>query len=644
MSNSPTANREPLSKTLFIELPLGSVYPEGWLGNQLTIQANGLTGHLEEIWDPVGPDSGWLGGTGENWERGPYYCDGLIPLAYLLNAEDLIKRAEKWINWTLNSQTREGNFGPPNNLDWWPRMVMLKALIQHYEATSDSRVIEFMWKYFDYQLKNIEKRPLEGWAMARGAENIYSIFWLYNKTGESFLLDLADIVFKQTLDWVDIFTNFPYTRPISFYYDFQKFREVFNKVQDIINYHSHHVVNVAMGIKLPALRYLYTGEQRYKKAVKLAIENLTRYHGVANGIFTGDEHLSGKDPSQGTELCAIVEYMFSLQNIIKTFNNNIEYADILEKVAYNALPAAFTEDMCAHQYDQQVNQVLVSVAKRNWYNNTDDSNIFGLEPHFGCCTANMHQAWTKFVKNLWFATEDNGLSAIVYAPSSVNIKINNIDVKVREETEYPFGEQIKFTISCKETVAFPLRLRIPNWCQNGEIKVNGKRLSNIAAGSYYKITKEWQDGDIVELRLPMKIRTNSWFNNSVSVERGPIVFALKIKEEWKKLSGQEPFADWEVYPKSPWHYALVIDKESPEDYFSVEVSDVSDVPFSSANPPVTLRSKAKRVENWGLENNSAGKLPISPVCLDTEPENVTLIPYGATKLRIAQFPYTLPKK
>ncbi len=641
-NNSLISNRKPLLNTLFIDLPLGSVTPEGWLRNQLNIQANGLTGHLEEIWESVGANSGWLGGTGENWERGPYYCDGLIPLAYLLNDERLIKKAEKWINWTLNSQTEEGNFGPPDNPDWWTRMVMLKALIQYYEATLDPRIIEFMGRYFDYQFRNIEKRPLESWSMARGAENIYSIFWLYNKTGESFLLDLADIIFGQTLDWVDLFTNFPYTRPIKFYYDFQKFREVFNKVQDIINYHSHHVVNVAMGIKLPALFYLYTGEERYKKAVKSAIENLTRYHGVANGMFTGDEHLSGRDPSQGTELCAVVEYMFSLQNIIRIFDNNIEYADILEKIAYNALPATFTDNMCAHQYDQQVNQVLVSVAKRNWYNNNDDSNIFGLEPNFGCCTANMHQGWAKFIKNLWFATEDNGLAATVYAPSSVNIKINNTDIKVSEETDYPFNEQIKFTISCKEAVTFPLRLRIPGWCQDGEIKLNGKKLSNVTPGSYYKITKEWQDGDMIELRLPMGIKINSWLNNSISVERGPIVFALKIREEWKKIAGQEPFADWEVYPESPWNYALVVDKESPEDYFSVEAGNVSNIPFNSDKPPIILRCKAKRLEDWKLEDNSAGKLPVSPVYSDTELEDVTLIPYGAAKLRIAQFPYHLP--
>ncbi|MCX7795061.1 MAG: glycoside hydrolase family 127 protein [bacterium] len=631
-------NRKPLIDIPFIELPLGSIKPEGWLRNQLTLQANGLTGHLDEIWESVGPNSGWLGGSGENWERGPYYCDGLIPLAHLLNDEKLIEKAQKWIEWSLNSQTEEGNFGPQNNLDWWPRMVMLKAFIQYYEAKGDDRVIEFMKRYFLYQRKYIEKRPLESWAMARGAENIYSIYWLYNITGDEFLLDLAEIIFKQTLDWTDIFINFPYTRPIKFYYDWAKFKDL--KFHELINYHSHHVVNVAMGIKYPALYYQLTGEEKHRRAVGLAIDNLTKYHGVASGMFTGDEHLSGRNPSQGTELCAVVEYMFSLQNVIKISEKNIRYVDLLEKVAYNALPATFTEDMCAHQYDQQVNQVLVSIAKRDWYNNNDDSNIFGLEPNFGCCTANMHQGWPKFVKNLWFATLDGGLSAVVYAPNTVDTEINGTDVSIKEETDYPFNENIKFTIKCQRRILFPLRLRIPLWCDSPEIKVNGRQFSNITRGKYYKIIKEWEDGDTVELRLPMKIRTNSWFNNSVSIERGPLVFALRLEEERKKIKGNDPFNDWEIYPKSPWNYALVLDNENPDESFSVEVSDVPFQPFNSTNPPVLLKGRGIRVKEWILENNSAGILPISPVDVNSSTEEIILIPYGGAKLRIAQFPYT----
>src|SRR5690606_9597962 len=125
------------------------------------------------------------------------------------------------------------------------------------------------------------------------------------------------------------------------------------------------------------------------------------------GVFTGDEHLAGIYPTQGTELCAVVEMMFSLENLLAIFGD-AAFADRLEQVAYNALPATFTADMWAHQYDQQVNQVLCSVAPRAWTNNSDSANIFGLEPHFGCCTANFHQGWPKLVSHLWMATPDHG--------------------------------------------------------------------------------------------------------------------------------------------------------------------------------------------------------------------------------------------
>src|SRR5262245_8770373 len=93
-----------LASPALIPLPLGSVKPRGWLASQLRIQADGLSGHLDELWADVGPNSAWLGGTGENWERGPYFVDGLVPLAYLTQEPRLIAKAEHWMRHILDSQ------------------------------------------------------------------------------------------------------------------------------------------------------------------------------------------------------------------------------------------------------------------------------------------------------------------------------------------------------------------------------------------------------------------------------------------------------------------------------------------------------------------------------------------------------------
>src|SRR5215475_4352514 len=147
---------------------------------------------------------------------------------------------------------------------------------------------------------------------------------------------------------------------------------------------------------------------------------LDKFHGQATGMFTCDEHLAGRNPSQGTELCTVVETMFSLE-VLTSILGDPKLADRLERIAFNALPATFKPDMCAHQYDQQANQVVCRVAKERVYvNNNEDSNIFGLEPNFGCCTANMHQGWPKFAANLWMSSVDDGLAVAAYAPSVVN--------------------------------------------------------------------------------------------------------------------------------------------------------------------------------------------------------------------------------
>ena len=137
------------------------------------------------------------------------------------------------------------------------------------------------------------------------------------------------------------------------------------------------------------------------------------------------------------------------------------FADKMERLAYNALPATITEDFMAHQYVQQANQVLVSKAKRNWFNNNEESNMFGLETNFGCCTANMHQGWPKFVKSLWYRESDSEVVSMVFAPCRLETEAEGKKLCIREETEYPFKEKITYHVEEASHDGLEFKIRIP---------------------------------------------------------------------------------------------------------------------------------------------------------------------------------------
>lgn len=616
---------------------------EGWLKDQLELQLNGITLKLDEVWGSVSEYSEWLGGTENSWERPPYWLDGLVPLVYELKNEEGIEKAKKWVEWTIKSQRKNGDFGPTYRIDgfdktlFWPKFVMLKVLISYYENTGKQEILEMMSSYFSFCNEILDEFKMSAWSEARGGDFVYTILWLYEKTHEEFLLELAEKVDKQTLDWSELFNNFAYVRPTSYYFNFNTIYKNSNRnnLYDMMRFHATHIVNVTMALKQPLMCYKISGNKKYMDSVYKGIKNLNKYHGQVTGIFSGDEHLSGLKPTQGSELCSVVEYMFSLQLLLEATGDPI-FADILERVAYNALPATITEDFKGHQYDQQANQVLISTARRDWYNNDPDSNLFGFEPNFGCCLANMHQGWPKIVKTAFY-TEGNVIVTGVYMPISATLDVNNTKVGIQEITDYPFREKISFKLSLVDEMMLSLKLRIPQWCKSFEVIVNGNAIDTDVCNHFAVINKVFKNDDVIQLKLKMDIKQNTdWYHKGVTIERGPLIFALKIKEEYRKLKyGLKEYPSYEVYPQSAWNIGI----DTSYTMEIVETKVCCKQIFSHKYSPVKIIAKGFIIPDWKLENDSAGDLPSSPIKCEADIQTVELIPYGAAKLRISLFPW-----
>ena len=641
-------NRYPLITKPYIELPLGSVRPQGWLREMLTRQRDGASGKMDILYPEVmSPRNGWLGGDGDQWERGPYWIDGLVPLAYILGDEQLKEKARPWIEWALASQREDGYFGPDkdyapepglqrdNSADWWPRMVVLKILQQYYSATADARVIDFMTRYFHYQLATLPSCPLGKWtfwAEYRAGDNLQAVYWLYNITGDRSLLDLAELLHSQSVDFTGMFTG----------------------TDMLSRFNTIHCVNLAQGLKEPVIYYQQSHDRRHVDAVKKGLRDIATYNGQPQGMYGGDEGLHGNVPTQGSELCSAVELMYSLEKMTE-ITGDIDFVDHLERIAFNALPTQVTDDFMNKQYFQQANQVAATRHPHNFYEDHNHGHtdiVFGSRTGYPCCFSNMHQGWPKFTASLWYATPDNGLAALAYSPSTVTAPVGDGRiVTISEDTFYPMDGEITFTISFKDKKGpekFPLHLRVPGWCKRPAININGTPVDFTVRDGVIVLGGEWSHGDRVTLSLPMDVRISHWCENSAAIERGPLVYALRMDENWHKTELEDDEAAqfgpyfYEVTSPSKWNYGIPESALSdPEANFAVTVDKnklKSHYPWNLENAPIEIKVKAREVKEWSLYNNMAGPLPNSNTRSDCSEEEITLIPYGCTTLRISEFP------
>jgi hypothetical protein len=636
------SNRPPLQPLHFIKLPVGTVKPEGWIRKMLLLQKEGLNGRLGEIsaWLDR-KNNAWLGtGSDYGWEEVPYWLKGYGNMAYILDDAEMVAEAKTWFEAVFAGRKADGYFGPRieknGKPDLWGNMIMLWCLQSYYEYSGDPRVIDLMIAYFRWQLALPDDMFLKDyWENSRGGDNLLSIFWLYNITGDKFLLELAEKTDRNTADW--------------------------RQRSTLPNWHN---VNVAQSFREPATYYMLSKDSADLTAT-YNVHHLIRntFGQVPGGMFGADENarMGYIDPRQGTETCGFVEQMAS-DEILLQITGDPFWAEHCEEVTFNSYPAAFMPDLKSLRYITSPNHTVSD--SKNHHPGIDNRGPFlAMNPFSSrCCQHNHGQGWPYFIERLILATPDGGIAAALYGACRATVKVaNGKTVEIFEETAYPFEESIRFRLKTSAKVTFPLYLRIPSWAHAPTLVLNGAEVGEKPVnGKYVRIEREWRDGDEVVLNLPMKLTQTVWHVNqdSRSIHYGPLTLSLKIKERYEKVSsvetaihdskwqaGADP-AQWpsyEIYPESDWNYALVIDDSLPLEE-NIEVIKTAwpsdDYPFAADSVPIEFRAKGKKLIGWGIDRHGlTGELPIKENRrFEERTEPLTLIPMGAARLRISAFP------
>ena len=478
-------------------------------------------------------------------------------------------------------------------------------------------------------LEALDRTPLFGWGKFRWFEGLIPVYYAYERTGEAWLLDLARKLHAQGFDYMDVLPGRGRDR--------RRRRAAVFGVGQTRRQHRHG----PEGLRAVLADHEAGAERAFPARM---LEILDRYHGQVTGMFTGDECLAGKNPVQGTELCAVVETMYSLEHLL-TVTGDPAFGDRLERMAFNALPATFAPGhVVAPVRPAGQPGAVHDQPGPHVDTNGPESNLFGLEPNFGCCTANMHQGWPKFAAHLWMRTPDEGIAAVAYAPSTARFEVRGMPVRTSLETDYPFRETLKVTVTAEKGVQFPARPARPGLGR----RCHGSRRWRLGRTTQAGIVPpdradvgrrvSWSTSDFPCRPKPLAATTGPWpwnavrsFIRSSSGRNGP------ASTPTNRIASCRMAISRSVPPR-PGITGYWSTKRSPRR-----------ASLSRSSP--SARNRSRRTERGWSQKPKAGncrdgssahgwaaEIPPGPQDSNEPLEDLTLIPYGCTNIRVTEFP------
>jgi len=638
----------------FVELPVGAVKPLGWTKNWLERQGTGLTGHPENMGYPF--DTCMLGGHipaptvkhGDNWwryEQSGYFFDGVTRLSHLIDDPNVQRLHRQGIDDILTNSTDQG-YGSCVFL--WPNAVIGRGVAADYSAAKTPAEKAALSALIE---RVVLTKP---WPYGRDGVNAETGLYLYAHTGDPRFLDLATLAYKNYLTEKDSFcTKKEITGPNAF---------------------NCHGVTAAETLKMLALMYLYSGDPEALALTTTAFDKVIAKGLMPDGAPVSSEYLGTAEFNSLHETCDISDWTWSMGYCLMA-TGDAKWADIIERSIFNALPGAVTKDFKQFQYFSCANQILATSTSSH---NTMTRMSYRAAHDTECCGGNVNRAMPNYVIRQWMKLPAStnlpgiarpGVAAVFYGPSELTTEIAGQQVTITQTTDYPFRDTINFKMQTQHPVDFDLTLRIPGWCKSASLTVNKKPYpGTFEAGTFATVSRRFKHNDVVELTLPMELRSEDWLDGqSAVILRGPLVYSLEIAEKRVEVTKDTPrvekalngnfiqgFPAVEFTPASEWRYG--IDSTVKADLTQIKVVETAMTanPFETGEGPVHLELPLRRLPKWKPEwtaepaPNADGTMPylVTPATLPTKKERndaeaatpQKLVPYGSTHIRLTTLP------